>query len=216
MDTQFLEAVLHDLKGPVSRCRMLGDLLARQTTGLGEEARTLVKHIGASAVAAESVLEAVRRYAEAVALTFQPKRFHLETAVARAVERLDQRLRATGGEVTYTALPEVEGDAGQLGWLFEELIGNALRFRSEEQPRIQITAEPREPESQWWISVRDNGIGLRVLEPDYLFRPLGKSADRPRPAVGLAICRRIAKLHGGNITAVARPRGAEFFLCLPF
>jgi signal transduction histidine kinase len=215
MDAEFLEALLHDLQGPLSRVRLLGELLARRTAGLDEDSQRLLGHIGASATAAERVLEAVRRYTAAVALPFRAQQFDLAVAVAIAVARLDAQLASSGAQVNHGPLPQLFGDPVQMAALLEELISNSMRFRSAESPRIEIRAAPDESRAEWLISVVDNGIGLDGLELERLFRPLVVFPGRPRPAIGLAICRRIARQHGGDIAAVPRPQGAEFHLRLP-
>ncbi len=215
MDAEFLEVLLHDLRGPVSRCRILGELLVRQTPDLPEETRTLVQHIEGSATAAENVLEAVRRFANAVGLSFQPAYFELRLAVDGAVARLTSQIAAAGAQVTYRELPVIYGDRAQMTVLFEELIGNALRFRSGEALRIEIAAAPVEQDTQWQISIADNGIGLPEQNPSRVFRPLAKRDANARPGIGLTICRHIAKLHGGELTAVPLAHGAEFRLRLP-
>ena len=77
IDVDFLHALLHDLKGPVSRVRMLGELLTRRITGLDPETQILLEHLGTSASLADEVLEAVRRYAEALHWVSNPSRFDL-------------------------------------------------------------------------------------------------------------------------------------------
>jgi two-component system, chemotaxis family, sensor kinase Cph1 len=215
MDAEFLDALLHDLKGPVSRVRMLAELLERRAAGLEEEARQWIEHLRTSASAAEGVLEAVRRYGEVARLPFQPKCFDLASAVQAARDRMSEQLRSSGAQVTSEGLPEIYGDLVQMAAFFEELIRNALHFRSEAPPRVEIRTIAAGTEADWLLSITDNGIGLKGLDLERIFRPFGKSGGGARPSMGLAICRRIAQLHRGEITAVAQPHGAEFRLRLP-
>jgi signal transduction histidine kinase len=161
------------------------------------------------------VLEAVRRLAGAVSLSFQPAHFELRLAVEGALARLTSQLGAAGAEVDQHDLPVVYGDRAQITILFEELIGNALRYRSGEPLRIEIAATPVEQDAHWLISIADNGIGLPDQNPGRVFRPLAKRDANARPGIGLTICRYIARLHGGEVTAVPLPQGAEFRLRLP-
>jgi signal transduction histidine kinase len=218
VDLDFLHALLHDLRGPVGRVRMLGELLVRRTAGLEPETRALVGHIETSAAVAEDVLEAVRRYAEALQWVFRPTRFDLTLALNAALARLNARLANTGASVTHGALPAVYADMVQMSVLFEELIANALRFRSAEAPVIEIAAIPAEARlegARWLVCVVDNGIGVSESAVERIFQPLAKASEHSGAGMGLAICRRIAELHGGEITAIPRPSGAEFRLCLP-
>lgn len=214
-DGDFLQAVLHDLHGPLGRIKMLGDLLLRRAASLDEDTRLLIAHIGASASSAEGVLEALQRYADAACRPFEARRFDLTLAVVAAVGRVQEQLRGSGGQVAHNVLPEVSGDPAQLEILFQELIANAVEFRSAEAPRIAIAAAL--PEADWWtIAITDNGAGIGGLDPERIFRPFTKTAGRSRPGIGLAICRRIARLHGGDITAIpAAAGGVEFLLRLP-
>jgi signal transduction histidine kinase len=218
VDLDFLHALMHDLRGPVARVRMLGELLARRTAGLEPDALALVGHIDTSAAIAEDVLEAVRRYTEALQWTFRPSRFDLTIALNSALGRLDARIANSGASVSHSALPAVYADMVQMGVLFEELISNALRFRSAEPPVIEIAAIPAEARpdgAEWLVCVMDNGIGVSESAVERIFRPLAKASEHSGAGMGLAICRRIAELHGGEITAIPRPRGAEFQLRLP-
>jgi len=214
VDAEFLHALIHDLKGPVSRIRILGELLTRQTASLDAESQLLVKHMETSAIAAQSVLEGLRRYADAVGWEFRPQKFDLTLALTAAMARLDARLTSNGATVTYGDLPEICADMGQMATLFEELLANALRFRSPDAPVVEIAVMPAES-NFWLICVTDNGIGLSDSDAQRIFRPLAKASDRSGAGMGLTICSRIATLHGGEIRAIPRLRGAEFHLRLP-
>jgi len=196
IDPGFLHALLHDLNGPVSRMRMLGELLARRINSPDPEIQDLLQHLGTSAAAAERVLEGVRRYAEALRWVYRPSRFDLTLALQAAQGRLNGQLAANGASVTHGPLPEISADMMQMTALFEELIANALRFRSTDSPAIEVTAESGP--GTVLISVLDNGIGC------------GNSAN-----TGIAICRRIAELHGGDIASIPRERGAGFLFRIP-
>src|SRR5215469_6226565 len=216
-DTDFLHALLHDLRGPVSRMRMLGELVTRRAVGLDPEIETLLGHIKTSATAAEDVLDAVRRYTEALHWVRRPMRFDLNLAVNSAVTRNAEQVAATGALVTRNDLPVIEADMVQMSVLFEELIANSLRFRSTEPPIIEVSAEIAMEGSHGvcLISVIDNGIGLSDSALERIFKPLAKASDRSGAGMGLAICRRIVELHGGEIQAIALPQGSEFRVRLP-
>lgn len=211
-DADFLQALLHDLKGPVGRVRMLGELVRRRSPDRDAESQVLLGHLEDSAATAEKVLDGLRRYAEAAALPFDPRPFDLTTALRDALSRLEARLAASGARVSHGPLPEVRGDIGQMRRLFEELIVNAIQFRSAEAPAIEIGATSEA--GYWQISVVDNGIGLTGTDPQRIFRPFAKSPDGSA-GMGLAICCRIAGVHGGELIAVPRPRGLEVRLYLP-
>jgi signal transduction histidine kinase len=217
MDTDFLHALLHDLRGPVSRVRMLEELIERRAVNLDPEIQMLLGYIKTSATAAEDVLDAVRRYTEALHWSFHPTRFDLNLALNAALARNEARLGASGARIARSDLPVVFADMVLISALFEELIANALRFHSAEPLVIQVTSTMTEGGSQQacLISVIDNGIGVSDSAAERIFKPLAKASDRSGAGVGLAICQRIAELHCAEIVSVPRNHGSEFRLRLP-
>jgi signal transduction histidine kinase len=214
MDSEFLHAVIHDLRGPVSRVRMLGELVTARAPALDPDTETLLRHIGTAAASAEAVLEGLRRYAEALDRPFQPRSIDLADVLDSAMSRLGSEIQASGGTVTSGDLPKVYGDPVQLAALFRELIGNSLRFRSEAPPEIRVTASG-DASGGWTISVADNGDGIEPAMTGRIFLPFGKASERAGAGMGLAICDRIAKTHGGWLRAAPSAAGAELQFRLP-
>jgi hypothetical protein len=123
---------------------------------------------------------------------------------------------ASGAEVTHDPMPEVVADSAQLTQLFQNLVGNAMKFHAEAKPRIHVGAETRD--RVWVFSVRDNGIGL---DPQYadrifmMFQRLHNKTEYPGTGIGLAICKKIVERHGGRIWVESRPgEGATFAFTL--
>ena len=139
-------------------------------------------------------------------------------AVCRlAIDNLSQLVAESGAQVTVGKLPNVWADGTQLEALFQNLIGNAVKFRGDRPPRVEITA--KQVESNWLFAVRDNGIGIkpefheRVFE---IFKRL-QSQDRfPGTGIGLAICKRIVERYGGRIWVESQfGQGSTFYFTLP-
>jgi light-regulated signal transduction histidine kinase (bacteriophytochrome) len=111
----------------------------------------------------------------------------------------------------------VLGDAGSLTQLFQNLIGNALKYRGEELPHIDVTASSQD--HHWEVSVRDNGIGFEQEYADQLFNMFKRLHTRDQydgTGIGLAICKKIVERHGGQIWAESQPgQGAKFVFTLP-
>src|SRR5260221_2376601 len=128
-------------------------------------------------------------------------------ALAKALANLRAAQEASGACVTHADLPTVIADGQQLTQLFQNLMGNAMKFHGAEPPRIHVACEERP--DVWGFSVSDNGIGL---DPQYserifmMFQRLHTKAEDPGTGIGLAICRKIVVRHGGRNSGGARPR----------
>jgi len=114
-------------------------------------------------------------------------------------------------------LPVIQADPTQMTQLFQNLLGNALKYRNERTPRIHVDA--RSAEKSWLFSVEDNGIGI---EPQYferifqMFQRLHTREKYSGTGIGLAICRRIVERHGGKIWVESAPgRGSTFLFAIP-
>jgi chemotaxis family two-component system sensor kinase Cph1 len=121
-------------------------------------------------------------------------------ALQEALSNLSVAIRESGAQITHDPLPTVMGDATQLVQLFQNLIGNALKFRREEPPEIHIRAEPKD--GFWRLSVQDNGIGIESKYSDRIFVVFQRLHGRvayPGTGIGLAICKKIVERHGGTI-----------------
>src|SRR5205814_1182153 len=131
---------------------------------------------------------------------------------------LEVRLQESTGRVDIGQLPSVEADAIQMRQLFQNLIGNALKFRrADEPPVVTVTGAVRDAMAE--IAVRDNGIGF---EPEYrhrifeVFQRLHGRQAYEGSGIGLAICKKIVERHGGTITAASVPgAGATFLFTIP-
>ena len=122
------------------------------------------------------------------------------------------RVRETGAEVTRHALPQVWGDSTMLTQLYQNLIGNALKFCGDQRPIIQLTFE--EKNGDQILGVKDNGIGIEPKYAPQIFQPflrLHGRAEYEGSGIGLAICRKIVERHGGRIWVESEPgKGAHF------
>ena len=138
-------------------------------------------------------------------------------AVDEALENLRASIQETRARVTQDALPNVSADASQLVQVFQNLIGNALKFHGDRRPRVHISAERRDRE--WVFSVRDNGVGIEPQHRDQIFevfRRLQPQGKYPGTGIGLAICKRVVERHRGKLWVESTPgRGSVFYFSLP-
>jgi PAS domain S-box-containing protein len=137
--------------------------------------------------------------------------------VQRAVSALQSAIADSGGSVTWDDLPTIPGDASQLVQLFQNLIGNAIKFRGPEPPRVQISAMRQD--DNWLFAVRDNGIGIDPKFHERIFDVFKRlhTADRyPGTGIGLAICRKVVARHGGRIWVESEVgKGGTFYFTIP-
>jgi PAS domain S-box-containing protein len=141
----------------------------------------------------------------------------LNALLGDAFRNLQASLKAAQAQVAHDSLPSLPVDETQITQLFQNLIGNAIKFRGEEPPQIHVGVR-REPQ-RWVFSVRDKGIGI---EPQYferifqLFQRLHTRRQYPGTGIGLAICKRIVERHGGSIWVESQPgQGSTFYFSIP-
>jgi light-regulated signal transduction histidine kinase (bacteriophytochrome) len=147
----------------------------------------------------------------------EPAATDAAAAVRRALANLHASVQETGAEIACGPLPTVRADAVQLVQLFQNLVGNAIKFRGHAPPKIRVEAV-REGNG-WRFSVRDNGIGIDPQFQDrifLIFQRLHSRREYPGTGIGLAICKKIVDRHGGRIWVESTPEeGATFYFTLP-
>jgi light-regulated signal transduction histidine kinase (bacteriophytochrome) len=141
-----------------------------------------------------------------------------QEALAAALANLSSAIAESGAEVTHDRLPVVRGDKTQLAQLFQNLVGNALKFRDPGRPpRVHVAVG--QERGQWLFSVVDNGVGFEQQYAEkifVIFQRLHGRGSYPGTGIGLALCRRIVERHGGRIWACGEPgKGATFFFTIP-
>ena len=134
-----------------------------------------------------------------------------------AVANLQVAIQQSGAIVTHEELPSIMADGSQLVQLFQNLLGNAIKFQTEASPRVHISA--RRELAQWLFSVCDNGIGI---DPQFsnrifvIFQRLHSREEFPGTGIGLALCKKIVERHGGKIWVESSPgAGSTFFFTIP-
>ncbi|HTS76244.1 MAG TPA: ATP-binding protein [Bryobacteraceae bacterium] len=215
---QFAYVASHDLQEPLRMVAIYTELLARKFRGsLDAQSDGFVETILDGVHRLETLIRDLLAYSRTIhAEAPAPERVDASEAVQRAIERLEMLVREAGASVEVAPLPEVAGDGVALTQVFQNLLSNALKYRSDGDVRIRVTAEP--DGRAWLFSVEDNGIGIH---PDYhetVFEPFKRLNSRQSrgSGVGLAICRRIIERHGGRIWVESSPgQGSKFRFTVP-
>jgi light-regulated signal transduction histidine kinase (bacteriophytochrome) len=135
-----------------------------------------------------------------------------------ALKNLQLAIEESKAVVTHSPLPTVIGDATQLGQLFQNLIGNAIKFRGDDKPpAIHVSTEQNGKE--WVFSFRDDGIGIDSQFSErifIIFQRLHRKEEYPGTGIGLALCKKIVERHGGRIWVESEPaKGATFWFTIP-
>ncbi len=203
-----LQSTVHELKGPASRVRLLVQLLARNSSAWDEDSKTILKHLQDSAAAIGAVGEALKQYSEICARPPRREIVDLSEALAEARSGIEAEAASAGARIEASALPAMDGDRTMIVWLLRELLTNAIRFRGDAAPKIQVSAGPG------YICICDNGPGIDADFAERVFRPF-KKLSGDGAGLGLTICRRIAELHGERLWVEPRTGGADIRFSVP-
>jgi len=217
--SQFASVAAHDLRAPLGAIGAFADLvLEDEGETLDPRALEFVRHIKSAAERTGDLVNDLLSYSRVGTDDVRREPVPLHVPVKAVVDLLEVELERRRAVVTIDQLPVVVGDPTQLHQLFQNLIGNAVKFvPPDRQPRVRVTSRPHPLGTE--ISVTDNGIGI---DPEYrervfmMFQRLHPQAAYPGTGIGLAICKRVVERHGGTISIEgAEPNGTAIRFTLP-
>ncbi|MFV1964199.1 MAG: ATP-binding protein [Pirellulaceae bacterium] len=215
---QFAYSVSHDLQSPLRTVASYCQLLQKRYQGkLDDEADEFLTGAVDGTRRMRRLLDDLLSYSRVATQSHQFLPADATSVLKEALFNLQAAIDECHAEVTHDTLPSVVCDATQLMQIFQNLIGNAIRYRSERPPTIHIGCV--EEPADWKFCVQDNGVGMdprhgeRIFQ---IFQRLYAEHEIPGSGIGLAICKRIVERHGGRIWVESQPNeGSVFFFTLP-
>lgn len=216
---KFAYVASHDLQEPLNQVANYVQLLEmRYDSALDEDAKEFINFAVDGVGLMQTLIDDVLAYSKVDLKGIECQLMNVEDAVTQAIANLRGRIAETQALVTYDPMPHLVADSTQLMQLFQNLIGNAVKFRQSEQPpRIHISVE--RTEESWKFGVHDNGIGIDLKFSDrifVIFQRLHTRDEYPGSGMGLAICKKIVECHRGQIWVESElGQGATFYFTLP-
>jgi PAS domain S-box-containing protein len=214
---QFAYSASHDLQEPLRSVSIYSELLVkRHADKLDGEARDFLEHLKGGASRMEMLVRDLLAYTQVTRLETPLEKTDANVALKAVLSNLANAINASDAQITSDALPAVQVHSIHLQQIFQNIIGNALKYRGRERPLVYLAA--KQQNGHWQFSVRDNGIGI---DPEYkerifgLFKRLHTSDEFPGTGVGLAICQRLVERYHGRIWVESRPgKGSTFYFTL--
>ncbi|MCE5242121.1 MAG: GAF domain-containing protein [Syntrophobacteraceae bacterium] len=217
----FVSIASHDLQEPLRKVTTFGDMLKQRCHGpLGEQGNGYLDRMLDANRRMQSLLTALLEYSRLTTRADPFTKTDLADVVDGVLSDLEVKIEMTGGEVQVGKLPVIEADPTQMRQLFQNLIGNALKFhREDKKPVIKVSASAAGA-NLFQIVIEDNGIGIDGEHVGRIFAPFqrlhGRSSPYEGTGMGLAICKKIVERHGGGIRAEStRGKGSLFIVDLP-
>jgi light-regulated signal transduction histidine kinase (bacteriophytochrome) len=215
---QFAYVASHDLQEPLRMVASYTQLLSRRYRGrLDSDADDYIAFAVGGAMRMQRLISDLLSYSRVGTRGKPFQRVDTNDLLRQVCASLGAAIEESQAIITHDDLPMVLADEGQLGQLFQNLVGNAIKFRGPQPPRVHMSA--RHTSGVWEFAVRDNGIGIDQEHFDrifVIFQRLHNRDQYPGTGIGLAICKKIVERHGGRIWVQSQPgQGATFYFTLP-
>jgi PAS domain S-box-containing protein len=210
---EFAYVASHDLSEPLRMVSSYVQLLARRYQDkLDSDANEFIGFAVDGVNRMQRLIDDLLAYSRAGTAEYRFGRVDIADLVRDTLAGMRTTVSESGATVTVGDLPEVWGDEGQLRQLFQNLIGNGIKFRAEDPPRVDVSAERQD--NGWLFRVSDNGIGIDPRHAERIFSVFKRLHGRdeyPGSGIGLSICKRIVERHHGRISVESSPMGGSSF-----
>ena len=215
---QFAYVASHDLQEPLRMVATYTQLLAERYQGkLDENADKYIHYAVDGALRMQTLVQDLLAFSRVGRQGKDLKVTDCNVVVETALQNLQAAIEESGAQIVHAHLPAVLADSSQLAQMFQNLIGNAIKFRAVEAPVVRVSAELHGRE--WIFSVADNGIGIAPEQAEVvfvIFKRLHTREEYPGSGIGLAICKKIVEGHGGRIWVEAQEgKGSTFKFTMP-
>jgi PAS domain S-box-containing protein len=216
---QFARFASHDLQAPLKTTEGFIKIFVRRYTGkLDEKADKLLEYISESMQEMQTIIKDLLEFSRIETGDANLKPVDTSVSLSHALANLNAEIETNNAAITHDEmLPTVMGNKTQITRLFQNLIGNAIKFHGEKPPKVHVSVHQKD--SEWVFSVQDNGIGI---DPQYreqifeIFRRLHGKSEYTGTGIGLAATKRIVERHGGRICVESEPgKGSTFFFTIP-
>lgn len=215
---EFARTAAHDLQEPLVSIGGHVARARRRTAGvIDSDSDACLRRALEGVDRMQALVRDLLDYARTGASAAEPRDVSADDVLDRALQGLSESIVRTEAAVTRGPLPDVHADPARLALVFQNLVGNALKYRGTDPPRIYVSSHRRDRSVVF--SVSDNGIGIDPAHAEAVFDPFRRVRDDgaiPGTGMGLAICRKIVERHGGSIWLTSTPgEGTTFYFSVP-
>ncbi len=214
----FAYVASHDLQEPLRMISSYLQLLERRYAGkLDSDADDFINYAVDGANRMQTMINDLLTYSRVCTRGKDFSPTNSEEVLETSITNLQLAIEDSNADVTHDSLPTIIADESQLIQLFQNIIGNAVKFHGEEKPRTHISAE--EKDDEWLFSVKDNGIGMNPDDHERIFKIfncLHNKSEYPGTGIGLSVCKKIVERHGGRIWVESElGKGSTFYFTIP-